>query len=48
MLFAWIERAGRGIGFGPDTGFNLPDGSCLSPDAAWLSLERWITLTPQQ
>lgn len=48
MLFAWCEQTGIGIVFGPNTGFNLPDGSCLSPDAAWLSLERWNALTPKQ
>ena len=47
-LFNWIEQSGTGVGFGSNTGFNLPDGSCLSPDAAWLSLPRWNALTPQQ
>lgn len=45
---AWVERDGTGIGFSPNTGFNLPDGSCLAPDAAWLSLPRWNALTPKQ
>ncbi len=48
MLFAWIERDGRGIGFGPNTGFALHDGSCVSPDAAWLSRKRWDALTAEQ
>jgi Uma2 family endonuclease len=48
MLFAWIEQTGAGIGFGPNTGFNLADGSCLSPDTAWLALDRWNALTPQE
>ncbi len=47
-LFRWTEADGRGIGFGPNTGFNLPDGSCLARYAAWLSLPRWNALTPEQ
>ena len=48
MLYAWTEETGTGIGFGSNTGFNLRDGSCLSPDAAWLSLSRWEGLTPEE
>lgn len=48
QLFNWIDSSGTGIGFGPNTGFNLPDGSCLAPDAAWLSLSRWQALSPKQ
>ncbi len=44
----WTEENGTGIDFSPNTGFNLPDGSCLSPDAAWISLSRWNALTPEQ
>jgi Uma2 family endonuclease len=53
-LYNWSEavtngdKAGpRGIAFGPSTGFNLPDWSCLSPDASWLALDRWDALTPE-
>lgn len=45
MLFSWAEEDGKGIGFASNTGFNLPDGSCLSPDAAWLARWRWDKLT---
>ena len=45
MLFTWAEGDDKGIGFASNTGFNLPDGSCLSPDAAWLPLTRWDSLT---
>ena len=34
--------------FDSSTGFRLPDGSVLSPDAALLLEERWLALTPQQ
>ena len=47
-LYLWSETDGRGLAFGSNVGFNLSDGSCLSPDAAWLSRERWNTLTPEQ
>ena len=30
------------------TGFKLPNGADRSPDAAWLKLERWDTLTSEQ
>jgi Uma2 family endonuclease len=48
MLFIWTKQDGTGIDFGSNTGFNLPDGSCLSPDAAWLRLDRWNALTVEQ
>jgi len=47
-LINWNEAVQTGIAFGPNTGFNLPDGSCLSPDAAWVSLARWNALTPEE
>ncbi|WP_395138047.1 Uma2 family endonuclease [Armatimonas sp.] len=31
--------------FGPSAGFTLPSGTTRSPDAAWISAERWIALT---
>ena len=30
------------------TGFRLPNGAIRSPDAAWVRLERWQALTPEQ
>jgi Uma2 family endonuclease len=47
-VFNWAEETSTGIAFSPNGGFNLADGSCLSPDAAWVSFERWNTLTPEQ
>jgi Uma2 family endonuclease len=35
----WAEQDGRGSALPANVGFNLPDGSCLSPDAAWVSKE---------
>lgn len=34
--------------FDSSTGFRLPDGSVLSPDAAAVALERWQALSPEQ
>ena len=34
--------------FDSSTGFRLPDGSVVSPDASQLRLERWQALTPQE
>ena len=48
MLGNWTEENGTGIDFSPSVGFNLPDGSCLSPDASWVAFERWNALTPNE
>lgn len=47
-LDLWAERDGKGLAFGSNAGFSLPDGSVLSPDAAWLSAEKWNALTAEQ
>ena len=44
-LGMWSEDDGRGLCFSSNGGFNLPDGSMLSPDASWVSFERWNALT---
>jgi Uma2 family endonuclease len=47
-LMAWAERAGGWLCFDSSTGFLLPDGSVLSPDASLVTLQRWQALTPEQ
>lgn len=47
-LLHWNETTGAGLAFISNAGFNLPDGSCLSPDAAWLARDRWDALTHEQ
>jgi Uma2 family endonuclease len=47
-LYTWNLGHARGIAFSQSAGFNLPDGSCLAPHAAWLSISRWNALTPRQ
>ncbi len=44
-LEEWAIRDGRGKVFGPSVQFLLPDGSGLSPDAAWVSDKRLGALT---
>jgi Uma2 family endonuclease len=43
-LTIWARQDGRGKSFGSNAGFTLPDGSMRSPDAAWMSWERWNAL----
>jgi Uma2 family endonuclease len=48
FLRKWALEDGRGESFGPTAQFLLPDGSGLSPDAAWVSNERLSELSPAQ
>jgi Uma2 family endonuclease len=47
-LDVWAEQDGRGVAFGYNAGFSLPDGALLSPDAAWVWKDDWLALTPSQ
>ncbi len=47
-LWLWNKQQKLGIAFDSSTGFHLPNGSDRSPDAAWIKLERWNSLTPEQ
>jgi Uma2 family endonuclease len=49
VLFGvWVEQDGTGVGFDSSTIFVLPNGARRSPDVAWVRLERWNALTPEQ
>lgn len=48
QLANWTDTDGTGIGFDSSTCFQLPNGSNRSPDAAWIPLEKWNALTPEQ
>ena len=49
QLQSWSRQNKHlGIAFDSSTGFKLPDGTDISPDAAWVRRDRWDTLTPQQ
>ncbi|MBE9118208.1 Uma2 family endonuclease [Lusitaniella coriacea LEGE 07157] len=49
QLGKWWESQGEpGEVFDSSTGFTLPNGAIRSPDASWVSQERWDALTPEQ
>ena len=48
QLWAWNQRTGLGTSFDSSTGFLLPNGATRSPDASWITLDRWAALTPKQ
>ena len=49
QLADWLHRDGSGIAFGSSAGFRLPrTGSLRSPDAAWMTLDRWRALPRRQ
>jgi Uma2 family endonuclease len=47
-LGQWTEEDRSGIAFDSSTLFQLPSGAFRSPDAAWISIDRWNALTPDQ
>ena len=47
-LQVWALGKGDWKVFDSSTGFRLPDGSVLSPDASLVRLERWHALTSEQ
>ena len=48
QLRAWNKVHKLGITFDSSTTFRLPDTSMRSPDAAWVSRERWEKLTAKE
>jgi len=44
-LYNWNDRTKLGQTFDSSTGFRLPNTSVRSPDAAWISNEKWNTLS---
>jgi len=48
QLYTWAEADSTGVAFGSSTGFHLPDGSLLVPDASWLRRESWEALSPDE
>ena len=47
-LLLWADQQGGWRVFDSSSGFLLPDGSVLSPDASIVRQERWQALTPEQ
>ncbi len=49
QLQSWSRQNKHlGIAFDSSTGFKLPDGSDISPDAAWVRRDKWDALTAEQ
>jgi len=49
QLYHWYEdHEYLGKAFDSSTGFTLPNGATRSPDASWVSRDRWQALTPEQ
>ena len=49
QLYRWYEEnENLGKAFDSSTGFILPNGATRSPDACWVSQERWDTLNAEQ
>jgi len=47
-LLLWADRVGGWKVFDSSTGFRLPDGSIVSPDAAVISQRRWLSLSADE
>ncbi|CBN56744.1 MULTISPECIES: Uma2 family endonuclease [Kamptonema] len=48
QLQGWSRQNNLGKAFDSSTGFKLPNGAERSPDASWVSIERWNALTSEQ
>jgi Uma2 family endonuclease len=48
QLSNWTDRDGSGIEFDSSAGFILPNGATRSPDASWIELSRWNSLSTEQ
>jgi len=48
QLGIWSDADGTGLVFDSSTLFILPNKAHRSPDAAWILLERWDALTPEE
>ncbi len=47
QISLWNYQTNSGVVFSSSTMFNLPGGGSRSPDVAWVSLEKWDSLTPE-
>lgn len=48
QLMNWADEDSTGIAFSSSAGFTLSTGAKLAPDASWIKLERWNSLTEEQ
>lgn len=47
-LEIWTEKNQNGIAFDSSTMFRLPKGALRSPDASWITLDRWNRLSTEE
>ena len=47
-LGIWARADGTGKVFDSSTGFTLPNGAIVSPDASWIKLDRWLAVPSHQ
>ncbi|MGD1701112.1 Uma2 family endonuclease [Dapis sp. BLCC M229] len=47
-LGSWNRRTKLGVAFDSSGGFKLPNGATRSPDASWITMEKWNNLTPEE
>ena len=45
QLGIWAKQDGTGRAFGPSAGYTLPNSAVRSPDASWMPLSRWESLS---
>jgi Uma2 family endonuclease len=48
QLGNWNKEAKSGVAFDSSGGFILPNNAMRAPDAAWIAITRWNSLTVQQ
>lgn len=48
QITVWAKKDGTGLSFDSSTMFCLPNGAKRSPDAAWVSFDRWNALTEKE
>ena len=45
QLGIWTKQDGTGRAFGSNAGYTLPNGAVRTPDASWMPLQRWESLS---
>lgn len=48
QLQGWSRKNNLGKAFDSSTGFKLPNGADRSPDASWITIEKWESLSAEQ
>ena len=48
QIQGWSRKNNLGKAFDSSTGFKLPNGANRSPDASWITIEKWESLTAEQ